>query len=57
MIYNGIMFITIGIVNKPNIKEKNIFLALNSNRARAYPAKAQIVTFKIILPKLTIKLL
>jgi hypothetical protein len=51
------MFITTGIINKPSIRENNILLALNSNRARAYPAKAHIVTFRIILPKLTIKLL
>lgn len=57
ILYRGIMFITTGIINKPSIRENNNLLALNSNLDRAYPAKAQIVTFRIILPKLTIKLL
>jgi hypothetical protein len=57
IVYNGIMFITTGIMKRPKITLIIKFFALNSNLANAYPPNALTVTLKIVLPILTTKLL
>lgn len=56
MIYKGIIFMTTGIMNKPNIILMMRFFPLKSYRAKAYPPSALTATLKAVLPKLTIRL-
>ena len=48
IVYNGIMFITTGIMKRPSITLIIKFFALNSNLANAYPPNALTATLKIV---------
>ena len=57
ILYNGIMFITTGIMKSPNMMLIITFFPLNSNLANAYPPRALTTTLNAVLPTLTTKLL